>query len=191
MAQPLKPIAMQQLASFRTARLTLRALTEKDATQTYCDWLNDPAINKYLECRFNQHSTSGIANFISETNESPNDLLLGIFLADKHIGNIKIGEISHRHKHASVGLLLGDASAWGKGYGTEAIQGVTQLALREMGLNKLVAGCYASNLGSYKAFLKAGYEQEARLKDYWLLGDRPEDHVQLGITATQWQALWS
>ncbi len=50
-------------------------------------------------------------------------MFFGIFVIEtrEHIGNIKIGNIDQIHRFADVGLLIGEASARGKGYGTEAI----------------------------------------------------------------------
>ena len=39
---------MQELTS---KRLVLKKLSENDATETYAKWLNDPAINRFLETR--------------------------------------------------------------------------------------------------------------------------------------------
>ena len=35
-----------------SARLSLRALEHSDLNSTYLAWLNDPAVNRYLETRF-------------------------------------------------------------------------------------------------------------------------------------------
>lgn len=178
---------MQMPTPLETPRLHLRCLKESDANQTYCDWLNNPVVNQYLESRFTHHTVDSIASFISEVNASPADLLLGLFRDQHHIGNIKIGPINDHHLHAPIGLMIGDQLSWGKGYATEAIKAVTNLAFTSLGIRKIVAGCYAPNVSSFKAFVKAGYIEEARLKSYWLLNGIRVDHLQLGITAEQWR----
>ena len=50
------------------------------------------------------------------------------------------------HSHASIGLMLGDKSVWGRGYGAEIIRLVTNYALDELGLISLNAGCYSDNV---------------------------------------------
>jgi len=40
-----------------------------------------------------------------------------------------------------------------------------------------MAGLYNRNVGSYKAFLKSGYLEEARLKDYWLCDGSFQDQI--------------
>ncbi len=174
--------------AIHTARLALRSLSSGDITQDYCNWLNDPTINQFLEARFTRHSIESLQNYVEAMNASPADLLMGIFEKGQHIGNVKIGPIDPHHQHGSIGLLIGNRSAWGKGYATEVVRAVTQYAIQNLNLYKMVAGCYSSNIASYKAFIKAGYAEESRLKEYWVLDGHREDHLQLGITAVQWQA---
>jgi [ribosomal protein S5]-alanine N-acetyltransferase len=84
-----------------------------------------------------------------------------------HIGNIKIGSINWQHRYGDVGLLIGDKNSWGKGIAAEAISLVTQYAFEELNLHKLTAGMYEQNIGSYKAFIKAGYQEVGRFKQHY------------------------
>ena len=170
----------------RTERLVLRSLDRNDATPRYLSWLRDIEVNRYLESRLADHTIESLARFIEACNAGP-DLLLGICLEDgAHIGNIKVGPINAYHQHAPVGLLIGERASWGQGYGTEAIAGVTAYAFTTMRLEKLFAGAYASNGGSVRAFLRAGWREEGRSKAHWRSGDSREDNVRLGIDRSGW-----
>jgi RimJ/RimL family protein N-acetyltransferase len=170
-------------------RLVLRTLTVADATERYLGWMRDPEATRFLESRLVDHDLGSLREFILTSNDSPASLLLAICLADgTHVGNIKLGPIDPYHQHASIGLLIGERDQWGKGYATEAIVAVTDHAFREIGLEKLYAGCYASNVGSARAFLNAGWTEEGRNRAHWRSGDGREDNVQLGITRADWSA---
>ncbi len=73
--------------------------------------------------------------------------------------------------------MIGDREAWGRGIGSEAIRVMVDIARDELGLRKLTAGCYASNVGSSRAFEKAGFHVEGRRAGHFLLDGRPEDLV--------------
>jgi ribosomal-protein-alanine N-acetyltransferase len=167
-----------------TPRLLLRNLKLDDVGHEYREWLCDPAVNRYLEVRFQEHTKAAIEAFIYSVNQSPDSVLFGIFLIDdgRHIGNIKLGCISQQHRRAEISLLIGDRAEWGKGYATEAICAVTEFGLGQLGLNKIAAGIYEENIGSKKAFLRAGYRQEARLPDHWNIDGKFQAQLWLGFT---------
>ncbi len=151
-----------------TERLYLENLQSSHAERNYKEWVKDPQVNQFLELRHSIPGEQDLKEFIQRMDLASNNLLLGIFLkSGQHIGNIKLGPIDWRNERAMVGLLIGDQREWGKGYATEAIRTLTDYAFDELKLTSIRAGCYASNVGSYKAFLKAGYREEARMKEYW------------------------
>lgn len=150
-------------------KIYLRRLTEEDASDDYVSWMNDPEINQYLESRFYEQTIESTKAFIrSVTND--NNYQFGIFdkETDKHIGNIKIGSINHYHRFADIGFLIGEKSYWGKGIATEAIGLATDFAFNKLKLHKLWGGAYSPNMGSVKAFLKNGYQQEGAKKNQYL-----------------------
>ena len=63
---------------------------------------------------------------------------------------------------------------------TEARLAITDYAFGSLHLNRVDAGIFSSNKGSLKAFLKAGFEIEGRLKKYRKLNDGWEDELLLG-----------
>ena len=91
----------------------------------------------------------------------------------EHICNIKVGAISQIHNSGILSLFLGEKSCWGKGYATEAIAAVTRWGFLERGLRRIEAGCYDENLGSLRAFLKAGYSVEGFRRKSYVFEGRP------------------
>ena len=149
----------------------LKRLGKDDVSERYVSWLNCPQINRFLECRHSSHTLESTRGYV-ESLGSPesHELLYGIYLHanDNHIGNIKLGPINFIHRHATVGLLIGEPTEWGKGYGSRAIKLLSDYALGQLGLVSLNAGCYSNNIGSYKSFLKAGWELAGEIKSHWI-----------------------
>jgi ribosomal-protein-alanine N-acetyltransferase len=180
---------MTLAAPLRTDRLLLRTLDAGDATARYLGWLSDTEVNRYLESRLSTHTLDSLRAFIAQCNASADELLLGICLADgRHVGNIKLGPVNAFHRHAAVGLLIGERDCWGRGYASEAIGRVAAHAFDALEVEKLYAGCYASNVASLRAFLKAGFVEESRQKSFWRSGEIREDNIQVGLTRADWQA---
>lgn len=160
-------------------RIFLRPLVEDDVGEEYLEWMRDPLVTQYLESRDQTQTLDTLRTFVRSMNASPRDHLFGIFLVQggEHIGNIKIGSIREPHRSADLGLIIGCRSAWGKGYGTEVIALATRHAFEQLGLNKLWAGMYAENLGSYHAFIKAGYREVGRFRRHILFKGRYIDSI--------------
>lgn len=150
------------MTSLATARLSLRELRPEDVSPDYVGWLNDPAINRYLETRFSPQDEAAVRAFVAAQLASPDAFLFRIALAgtDRHIGNIKLGPINRAHGSAKISLLIGARDQHGQGLATEAIAAVTAWGLATQGLHRVEGGCYADNLGSLRAFLKCGYAVE-------------------------------
>ncbi|MCA6436351.1 MAG: GNAT family N-acetyltransferase [Bacteroidetes bacterium] len=148
----------------------LRPIVEGDATQEYVDWLNDKAINQYLESRFVLATIQNVKKFIADTNSNSANYFFAICLNSnkKHIGNIKLGPINNYHKRGDIGLMIGDKERWGKGYATQAIGLVADFGLNELQLNKVTAGCYSNNKASEQSFLKNGFIIEGRFKNHFI-----------------------
>jgi len=143
----------------------LRILSPSDVDEKYLNWMHDDDVVQHLESRWRSYSIEDLKEYVRIVNLSQRDVFFGIFVikTGEHVGNIKIGNIDQIHRFADVGLLIGEASARGKGYGTEAILLACQYAFEDLNLNKIVAGIYAINFGSFKAFLKAGFREVGRL----------------------------
>jgi len=151
-------------------RVFLRILSASDVSEAYRSWMSDDEVVRYLECRWRSYTLEDLREFVESMNRSPRDVLFGIFErgTERHVGNIKIGNIDPIHRFADVGLLIGDRPSWGKGYGSEAIRLACRYAREELNLHKLTAGIYASNEGSRRAFLKAGFREAGLLKEHRL-----------------------
>lgn len=160
-------------------RLYLRSLRAEDIEGGYREWLQDPAINQYLEARFSVYNYDQLKDFIQNINASSTDYLFGIFdKDDTYVGNIKIGGINWIHRTAEVGLLIGNRDYWGKGFGSEAIYLVTEYGFNTLNLRKLWAGAYSTNKGSVRAFEKAGYEHECvKKKHFFSNGEYIDDII--------------
>lgn len=177
---------MKLMTELKSERLYFRMLKIKDVKTNYKDWLADSHINKYLEVRHSVPNTRKLKQYVRQINKSIDNLLLGIFL-DKnvHIGNIKLGPIDWKNKRGTIGLLIGDKNSWNKGYATEAIRTVTEYSLKVLRLKRIEASFYEGNIASFKAFIKAGYKEEARLKKYWYADERFVDAILVAYVSSQ------
>ena len=169
-------------------KIYLREVRQSDINQTYCQWLNDPEVNRYLETRFIPQSTESISQFVASKTGN-NEMLLAICCAknDCHIGNIKLGPINWVHRYGDVSLFIGDKNYWGKGIASEAIELLTDFAFRVLNMHRLKADAYDKNIGSIRAFEKCGYVREGILRKQYYSDGKYVDTVLLGILQEEYQ----
>lgn len=164
--------------------LYLRSLSLDEIHPAYEEWLNDYDTNIYMETRHKKWDLKEIRNFVDIMNKSEEQFLFGIFTSlDQHIGNIKLGPVNEIHKNAMISLFIGEKSFWKKGYASSAISLLAMYAFDVLKLEKLSAGMYRENVGSYKSFIKAGFEHEGTLKDHCMIhGQSRTDLIQVGMS---------
>jgi RimJ/RimL family protein N-acetyltransferase len=179
---PAAPPADRRAVRLEGARVVLRPVTVADVTERYCAWMNDPEVTRFTEVRGPQ-SRERITAYVETMARDDRSVFVAIVsrVDGVHIGNARLGAIDAYHRSAEIALVIGEKSAWGRGYATETIGLLVAHAFDGLGLHKVSAGCYASNVASIRAFLKAGFVEEARRpRQFWSEGAWV-DHVWLGI----------
>ncbi|HET6493553.1 MAG TPA: GNAT family protein [Burkholderiales bacterium] len=149
------------------ARVLLDAVDPAQAEGPYLSWLLDAEVTRFLEARFTQYDAVHLRDYIVRENGRDDAVLFGIYLADARrlIGTLKLSQIRRDHRHCDLGLMIGDKTVWGRGLGAETIRLGTDYAFRVLDMHRVLAGIYSNNLASERAFLRAGYEHEGRLRD--------------------------
>ena len=172
--------------NWKSERTELFLLEPDLVTDSYVSWLNDPKVNQFLESRFRTHSLESTREFVQACLDKPDTLFLGIrstALGGRHVGNIKLDEIDHQHGRGEIGIMIGDVDAWGKGIASSSIRQLCAIGRDELKLRKITAGCYGKNIGSSKAFVKAGFEIEGTRRDHYVVNGELEDLVLMGWLA--------
>jgi RimJ/RimL family protein N-acetyltransferase len=159
----------------------LQSIEEDDVSDEYVRWLNDPIINQYLETRHSTQDLQSILAYVVHIQDNPNEHLFTIRLKEnnKHVGNIKVGNINTHYNIAEISLFIGDKTVWGKGIATQAIQLISSFSIKKLKLRKLNAGAYEQNVASTKAFLNAGYTRDGVLRNHYIFKNQPCDLVQV------------
>ena len=160
-------------------RIYLRESELSDVNQTYVNWLSDPEVNQYLEIRHKVQTMDSVHDYVKQKIVKKDELLFSICLNknDIHIGNIKLGPVNLIHKYAEISLFIGDKNEWRKNLATEAILILSNYAFDILELHKLTAGCYANNIGSIRAFEKAGFIIEGTWKSHYLCDGEYVDRI--------------
>lgn len=99
---------------------------------------------------------------------------------DKPLGSIYLQNFEEENKRAEWGIFLGEREAYGKGVGTEAAKLLLEYAFQRLRLHKVTSKVLAYNQASVRMNEKAGYTQEAYLRDELFLDGKYEDLILFG-----------
>lgn len=133
----------------------------------YLRWINDPEVMRHTEARWMLHDRESAVDYVRRSNGGPQSKLFRILDGEAHVGNLRLSAIDLIHSRAEVALIIGEASARGRGIGRKAIRIAAAHAFFTLSLNKLTAGFYASNEASIRAFSAAGFSRVAELKHHY------------------------
>jgi RimJ/RimL family protein N-acetyltransferase len=164
----------------------LRAIEETDL-EKYMDWLNDADTCKYLQHGVHPANLEGMKNYLKSLQTRGGDLFAIIKKVGKHIGNILFEAPHPQFRFSDIGILIGVKEERGKGYGTEAIKLLVEHGFRKMNLNRIEAGMAKENIGSYKAFIKAGFKEEGIARGMYYCDGEYRDVYRLAILKDDWR----
>ncbi|MEO5978716.1 MAG: GNAT family N-acetyltransferase [Chryseolinea sp.] len=147
-----------------TERLTLRRLKYEDAEEIFFTYASKPEATTFISWPTHTSitDTKAFLKYAKAAWHNGTDFSFAIRLRenDRMIGGF--GVVNDGGK-LQVGYILGPLH-WNKGYATEACKTVTSLAKEMEDVYRIQSFVDADNVASAKVLLKAGFEQEARLK---------------------------
>ena len=170
-------------------RIRLRG-NERSDLPKFVEWLNDPEVRRYLSMSMPISQATEEQWFEKMLKRPPEEQMLGIEIKDgegwRLIGNSDIFEINWRVRSAEVGLFIGDKSCWNKGYGTEVMRLLLCHGFGTLNLNRIFLRVDPENLGGIHAYEKAGFVQEARLREADFREGKYSDDLIMSVLRSEW-----
>jgi RimJ/RimL family protein N-acetyltransferase len=169
----------------------LRAL-EREDVKHYYEWVNDPEVTYGLALYLPMSNLDEERWFEGATQRDPNEKPLAIEARKGHgwklIGNCGAFGIEWVNRCAELGIMIGDKSAWNKGYGTEAMVLLLRHCFETLNLNRAFLRVHASNLRAQRAYQKAGFVEEGRLRQSVFKHGRYDDVMIMSVLRSEWTA---
>lgn len=155
-----------------TERLILRE-TEKDDLADIVRWRNDwdNLCNMYSYLPLSLYKEEKwYENYIND------DTKLTLIIVEREnnekIGTVSLGNIDYKNQKAELGILIGDKKHKGRGFGTEAVNSLTEFAFNEMNLHKVYLRVFEDNIAAINLYTKAGFTKDGVLKHDYFMGGR-------------------
>jgi diamine N-acetyltransferase len=106
----------------------------------------------------------------------------------RSMGFCVLRDIDLKNRTAEFGLTIGDPADRGKGYGTEAVKLLLDLAFTGLGLNNVQLEVFEFNHAGLRAYQKAGFKEIGRRRRAYYMGGRFWDVVYMDCLAEEFSS---
>ena len=168
----------------RLVRLRARSLDDVDK---YWEWFNDPEVTQYLGNAFPAISCERERQLIEEWLNDPHAFAIET-RGGQLIGNCHLFRVDMRQRVAELGIVIGDKSFWGQGYGTDALDLLLAYAFDHLGLHRVELQYVAFNRRAREAYDKCGFVEEGRRREAVFIRGEWVDSVMMSILDREWRA---
>ena len=172
-----------------TGRVRLRAFETADVEAIW-PYVSDPAVSQYLSWAAHRTREETEAWIEKARTRTETDVVWALEAGGTVVGCIDLHGITWQLKacrvdRAELGFWLAPP-LWNRGLMTEAAHAVTQFAFHQIGLHKVMVGCFEANTGSRRVIEKLGFRYIGRQEDNVWRDGTWHAHLQYELTAGEW-----
>lgn len=171
--------------------LTLAPL-QREHVASFRRWLRDSEVTAYSLSLFQTLQTDEqIDAWFSATLQDSRSLTLGIYAPDTNalIGYAGLTGLSPTNQAGEYFILLGEKAWWGRGAGTDVTRQILARGFGQLGLNRIMLTVFEPNVGGVKAYLKAGFVLEGRLRQACYRDGAFHDKLVMSVLREEWEKL--
>jgi len=157
----------------------------RDLIPLYCRWNNDFATTRTLARSQPLTVDAMTAAYDAAPDAGAVDFTIYERATGRPIGSAYLHDIDHRNRTAEFGIVLGEADARGKGYGTETARLMLDYAFTDLGLHRVMLRVYAFNRAGLRAYGKAGFRVFGTRRQCHSMGGRLWDVIFMEATSNE------
>lgn len=170
-------------------RVYLRSLEQSDLELLHI-WVNDPEVRGLIG-EVMPTSRLGMEEWFERVRTDPNRIWFVIVNRenDRVIGEAGLLRMFFPWRTTDLSIILGDKSAWGKGFGTEAINLLLDYAFGYLNFHRVSIGVVAANERALRFYEKIGFKREGIQRDGYFYNHTYQDFVMMSILEDEYRAL--
>lgn len=174
---------------YESERLRLRRVDPARDLEDRTRWMADPETTRYLGARPALLSRESIRSFLEQSaNSADESVEFAVETKDgRHIGATTIRSFSHVARSAEYAGMIGEAEFRGKGYGTEMVRLMVDVAFRNFNLNRFWLTVYEPNIGAMRAYEKAGFVKEGLMRECVYLHGQYHNAYMMSVLRSDWE----
>jgi RimJ/RimL family protein N-acetyltransferase len=173
-------------------QISLRAFRQSDL-EAYKTWLDNEEVTHFLEMGARPTREKDCEAFLQMAETSDDAIVFAITETgnDTPIGTCGLYLIQWVCQRAQLNILVGEPSAWDKGYGSEAVTLLLKYGFYKLNLNSIQLGVNADNQRAIKSYEKGGFVHEGRRRQMIFRNSRYYDVVEMSILRSEYDEMSS
>lgn len=170
----------------RGERLILREQRQEDAPY-FSRWFSEPRV--MFQCGFEKPlSLEEARTCIGVAHRSADSHWFTITQPDGGIiGETGLLRMFPAWRQTDLTLIIPDPAMQRRGYGTEAISLMLDLAFHDYGLHRVSIGVEGLNTPALEFYKKVGFKPEGRLEEAYFYDNEYSDFVMMRILSREWR----
>ena len=183
------PSSEQPVLNIVGERVALGPLRE-DLLPVYGRWINDFGTIRMLGLPPAPVTAEKERDWYEDRSKAENDLMFTIYerATLRPIGHTDLFHVDYRNRTAEWGILIGEADARGKGYGTETARLMLDYAFTALGLHNVMLTVFEFNAAGIRAYEKAGFKPIGRRRECRVMGGEVYDEVYMDCLASEFES---
>ncbi len=178
---------------FKGRLVRLAAVDPQELGRAYAEWSRDSEFKRLLDNDPPRlYSPKGFQEWLDKKLDPENkhfDIFCIRSLADDHLlGDLTLEVVNPGAREAFVGMAIGERTAWGRGFGTDAMQVLLRYAFTELNLRRVSLTVSEYNLRAMRSYEKSGFQPEGRLRGALNREGKRWDELYYGILDEEWSA---
>ncbi|HEX6288095.1 MAG TPA: GNAT family protein [Herpetosiphonaceae bacterium] len=164
-------------------RIFLTTLLKEDVPLMTA-WFNDLETTAYLGMVGTFFRIEQEQEWYDNLARQTDQVVFGIVVRETQriIGSVSLMHIDHAHGSAELGILIGDKTAWGCGYGSEAVRLMAEYGCFFKNLSSICLWFVAFNERGHRAYRRAGFREVGRWRKSYCIGGERYDRVLMDVT---------
>jgi RimJ/RimL family protein N-acetyltransferase len=170
-------------------KLYLRPLEKSDLSLLQI-WANDPEL-RGLTGETRPASQSGMTEFFERVQTDPLRVWFVIVTKenDQVIGEAGLLRMFYPWRTTDLSIIIGDKTAWGKGFGSEAIHLLLDYAFGYLNFHRISIGVVGTNDRAIRFYEKIGFKKEGVQRDGYYYNYTYQDFVMMSLLEHEYRAL--
>lgn len=124
----------------------------------------------------NQHQTHTFSIVDQQSNEA--------------IGRCMFFNLDRINRCAMLGIVIGEKSYWGQGYGQDAMKLLLDYGFNLLNLHSIMLGTYSFNQRAINCYKKVGFKEIGRRRQARIIAGKQYDVLFMDILATEFESVF-